>query len=228
MSNRITDIEKYLTRFPCPLTTQEENECLILMQRGDIKAKEKLILHNMRLVVHISKKFFALNENEDLISVGYFGLVKGLDNFKICKNVRLSTYLGRCIENEILMYLRKLKKHENCISLETALGKFKDEKEFKLAEILSDESNDNFIHQTNNFFDKDQVSGLITCLNERELKIISLRFGINDGISRSQQEVAQILGCSRSYISRLEICALNKMRDELKFNEKFRENNLNF
>ncbi len=220
--------DSYENSFPNPLSEEEEKIYLERMAQGDEQAKEKLILHNMRLVVHIAKKYFLHNEGEDLISVGYFGVVKGLKSFKKEKNIKLSTYLGVCIQNEILMHLRRNRRHENCVSLETALGMDKDGGEFKLFDILSDESNTNFLNEVNTVLDKDQIVGLIDILSDLERKVIMLRFGLEDGIIYAQKEVASALGFSRSYVSRLEKSAIEKMRNELLLNEKFRENSINF
>ncbi len=219
---------EHQSTFPLPLTAEKEKYYLEKMQQGNKQAKEKLILHNMRLVVHIAKKYFVKNENEDLISIGYFGLVKGLESFQLDKDIKLSTYLGRCIDNEIKMYLRKVKTRQNYVSIESSTYKFKNGNELTLNDILKDENSETLLNLINEILDKDQLENLLRCLSELEVKIITMRYGLCDGIEHTQNEIAQLLGVSRSYISHLEKIAINKMKDELKFNEKFRENNNNF
>ena len=169
----------------------------------------------MRLVANVCKKYNGAAEADDLLSVGSLGLIKGIDSYKQDKGSQLSTYVSRCIENEILMLLRANKKHKICVSIEEPIGVDKDGQEMSLYDIVpqKEEQDPDFIverkvliEEINKFMKKS--------LSEREYKIICLRYGINDGIERTQQEVANILQISRSYISRIETKAIDLIREE--------------
>ena len=199
--------------FPKPLSKQEEDILVQKAHSGDELAREKLINHNMRLVAHVCKKYNGAAEADDLLSVGSLGLIKGIDSYKQDKGSQLSTYVSRCIENEILMLLRANKKHKICVSIEEPIGVDKDGQEMSLYDIVpqKEEQDPDFIverkvliEEINKFMKKS--------LSEREYKIICLRYGINDGIERTQQEVADILQISRSYISRIETKAIDLIR----------------
>ena len=201
--------------FPKPLSKQEEDILVQKAHSGDELAREKLINHNMRLVAHVCKKYNGAAEADDLLSVGSLGLIKGIDSYKQDKGSQLSTYVSRCIENEILMLLRANKKHKICVSIEEPIGVDKDGQEMSLYDIVpqKEEQDPDFIverkvliEEINKFMKKS--------LSEREYKIICLRYGINDGIERTQQEVANILQISRSYISRIETKAIDLIREE--------------
>ena len=201
--------------FPKPLSKQEEDILVQKAHSGDELAREKLINHNMRLVAHVCKKYNGAAEADDLLSVGSLGLIKGIDSYKQDKGSQLSTYVSRCIENEILMLLRANKKHKICVSIEEPIGVDKDGQEMSLYDIVpqKEEQDPDFIverkvliEEINKFMKKS--------LSEREYKIICLRYGINDGIERTQQEVADILQISRSYISRIETKAIDLIREE--------------
>lgn len=201
--------------FPKPLSKEEEDNLLIKAQNGDSLAREKLINHNMRLVAHVCKKYNGAAEADDLLSVGSLGLIKGIDSFKKDKGSQLSTYVSRCIENEILMLLRANKKHKICLSIEEPIGVDKDGQEMSLYDIIpqNQEQDPDYIVER-----KVLIEEIVLCmkqnLNEREYKIICLRYGLIDGIERTQQEVANMLKISRSYISRIETKAIEIIREE--------------
>jgi len=199
--------------FPKPLSKKEEDLLIEKAHKGDLSAREKLINHNMRLVAHVCKKYNAAAEADDLLSVGSLGLIKGIDSYKQDKGSQLSTYVSRCIENEILMLLRANKKHKVCLSIEEPIGVDKDGQEMSIYDIIpqKEEQDPDFIverkvlvEQINEFMKSN--------LNTREYNIICLRYGIHDGIERTQQEVANLLKISRSYISRIETKAIALIR----------------
>lgn len=201
--------------FPKPLTKDEEDDLVEKAQSGDENAREKLINHNMRLVAHVCKKYSGAAEADDLLSVGSLGLIKGIDSFKKDKGSQLSTYVSRCIENEILMLLRANKKHKICVSIEEPIGVDKDGQEMSLYDILpqNQEQDPDFIVERKVLIEEIKNS-MRKKLNEREFKIVCLRYGLVDGIERTQQEVANILQISRSYISRIETKAIELIREE--------------
>lgn len=198
--------------YPKPLSPEEEAACLKKMQCGSKAARDKLICHNMRLVAHIAKKY-GKNDLDDLISIGSIGLIKGVESFSSEKGTTLATYLARCIENEILMTLRANKRYQNTVYLNNTLGVDNDGNEYTLYDVLAIKE-DSVFHQA-------EVSilreNLLKCirerLSEREQKIILLRYGIEEGsVPLTQLQTAKKLGISRSYISRIETRALNKLR----------------
>lgn len=201
-----------------PLDSEEESRLLLLKENGDAKATEKLVEHNLRLVVYIAKKFENTGmEFEDLISVGAIGLIKAVRTFKLDKNIRLATYASRCIENEILMQLRKVAKLKNDISLDKPLCEDGDGNQMVLSDILPCE--DDLESQTVDApSDKQIINELIGKLNAREQEIMVLRYGLMGHQELTQREVALKLGISQSYISRLEKRILNDMKIEM---EKF-------
>lgn len=203
--------------FPKPLKHDEEEKLVELMLSGDKSAREKLINHNLRLVVHVAKKYSQSAEADDLISVGSIGLIKAIDSFKPDKGSQLSTYASRCIENEILMLLRANKKHKVCMSIDETIGTDKDGSELTLRDIIPQKEEDDpdkivvkhvYIEQIKDKMEKH--------LDEREFKIVALRYGLMDGIEHTQQEVAQIMNISRSYISRIEGKAIKLLQTEFK------------
>ena len=204
------------TSFPKPLPAEEEKEYLTRFKKnGDMQAKEMLIKHNLRLVAHIVKKYQGAEDSEDLISVGTIGLIKAINTFEMDKGTQLATYTARCIENEILMLIRFNKKYANTVLLSDAVGTDKDGNELTLIDLLSDED-DSVIDKVERkiFFDK--VMEIVKeVLDEREYKIIVLRFGLKGGVPLAQREVAQMLKISRSYISRLEKGAIEKIKKEM-------------
>lgn len=205
--------------FPKPLKKEEEDQLIEQMRLGDEKAREKLINHNMRLVAHVCKKYNGAAEADDLLSVGSLGLIKGIDSFKLDKGSQLSTYVSRCIENEILMLLRANKKHKVCVSIEEPIGIDKDGQEMSLYEIIpqNQERDPDYIVERKVVLEEIK-SIMKKNLNDREYQIICLRYGLIDQIERTQQEVANLLEISRSYISRIETKAIDIIRQNLKPN----------
>ena len=202
--------------FPEPLSQDEEKEYLEKYIHGDQEARNVLIERNLRLVAHICKKYSIPNlEMDDLISIGTIGLIKGINTFDIEKNVKLATYASRCIENEILMYLRSTKKLGAEVYLNEPIGKDKDDNEITLIDILEkDEKNIeeeiDFKLKMRQIYEK-----IRSVLKQREKIIIELRFGLGGKKPKTQNEVAQILGISRSYVSRIETKAIKKLGEEL-------------
>ncbi len=201
--------------FPPPLESEEEAVLLKRKEMGDEGASEKLIEHNLRLVAYIARKFDNTGiEQEDLISIGAIGLIKAVRTFKSDKNIRLATYASRCIENEILMQLRKAGKVKNDISLDKPLAEDFDGNTLVLADIIpSDE--DVVADVVDGPADRQLINDLISSLGAREREIMILRYGLMGHEELTQREVAQKLGISQSYISRLEKRILSDMREEL-------------
>lgn len=201
--------------FPKPLSKEDEEKYVKLMIEGDKKAREKLINHNMRLVAHVAKKFNGAAEADDLISVGSIGLMKAIDSYHPEKGSSLSTYASRCIENEILMLLRANKKHKVCISIDETIGYDKDGSELAVKDIIPQKEEldpDTIVEKRVLLEEIKQVMHIR--LSEREYNVISLRYGLNDGIEHTQQEVANSMNISRSYISRIESKALSILKEE--------------
>ena len=201
-----------------PLDSDEEAVYLMRKENGDAEATEKLIEHNLRLVAYIARKFDNTGiDYEDLISTGAVGLIKAVRTFKMDKNIRLATYASRCIENEILMQIRKLGKVKNDISLDKPLSEDFDGNQLVLADIIP--SDDDFEENVvDGPADRDMIHKLISSLNSREREIMILRYGLLGQEELTQREVAIKLGISQSYISRLEKRILGEMKSEL---EKF-------
>ena len=202
--------------YPKPLTKEEEEKYLALMEKGDKNAKETLIKHNMRLVAHIAKKYSGVAESDDLISVGSIGLIKAISTYKVGKGTTLSTYTARCIENEILMMLRANKKHRNTLSLSDPIGVDKDGNELTLLDLLFEEEDCVYGQVERVLVGERLLRELKTVLSEREFSVICLRFGLKNGVAMPQREVAQLLKISRSYISRIEKKAIEKLRQHLR------------
>ena len=199
---------------PAPLAEDEEERLLKLVETSnDIEARNKLIEHNLRLVVYIAKRFESKKVLiEDLISIGSMGLIKGVQTFKLEKKIKLATYASRCIENEILMFLRKINKSKAEISLDEALNIDIDGNELLLSDILGTDDEELYDKAIKN--EKMKVMyELVNKLNQREKNIITLRFGLFNSPEMTQKEVADYLGISQSYISRLE----KKIIDKLKY-----------
>lgn len=207
------------TSFPKPLSTKEESECICLMKQGDIEARNKLINHNMRLVAHVVKKYAGAAENDDLISVGSIGLIKAIDSFEPNKGTALATYTARCIENEILMLLRNSKKYKNDISLSEPVGEDKDGNELTLMDLLSEKEDVVFAEVDKSIEREKFIAFLKKHLTNREFTVISLRYGLKGERSYAQREVASFLRISRSYISRIEKKAIEKLKDAVKNNQ---------
>ncbi len=200
---------------PNPLDSETELEYIEKAENGDEAAKSKLIEHNLRLVVYISKKFANTNvDMEDLISVGSIGLIKAVNSFKLEKNIKLATYASRCIENEILMHLRKVSKQKVEISLDEPLTVDGDGNELVLGDILSVES-DSVTADLEKSTEKQLLWKSIQKLNNKEKEIMILRFGLNSDEEKTQKEVADILGISQSYISRIEKKIVGKLKKDL-------------
>lgn len=203
--------------FPKPLTKEEEKENLLRAQNGSEEAKEILIRHNLRLVAHIVKKYNNAAEAEDMISVGSIGLIKAINSFSMDKGTQLATYAAKCIENEILMYIRSNKKHRANVSLNDSVGTDKDGAEITLIDLLSS-TESSIVDQVEAKIVYAKVyETLKTILNDREYEIICLRYGIKSSEPLTQREVAKKLNISRSYISRIEKKAIQKVRSKLKF-----------
>ncbi len=207
------------TSFPKPLSAEEESECLRLMQLGDPKAKEKLINHNMRLVVHIAKKYTGSAETDDLISVGSIGLIKAINSYQAGKGTQLATYTARCIENEILMLLRSNKKYKNDVSLSDPVGADKDGNELTLMDLLC-EKEDTVFQQVDKSIERAKFLNFIKgVLTKREYTVLCLRYGLKGQKNYAQREVASFLKISRSYISRIEKKAIEKLKEAVKKGE---------
>ena len=202
--------------FPKPLTVEEEAECIRLMKAGDKAAKEKLINHNMRLVAHVVKKYTGAAETDDLISVGSIGLIKAINTYETGKGTQLATYTARCIENEILMLLRANKKFKNDVSLSDPVGSDKDGNELTLMDLLSEKEDAVFL-QVDKSIEREKFLEFIRgVLSEREYTVLCLRYGLKGGKNYAQREVAKFLKISRSYISRIEKKAVEKLKEAVK------------
>ena len=191
-------------KLPPPLSKEEEEELVIRFKSGDLKARDKLIEHNLRLVVFLSKKYENTKiDLEDLVSIGTIGLIKGINTYKGDKNIKLATYASRCIDNEILMFLRKNKKRKADVSLDESLSFDKEGNELTLEDILGTESD----IVTKNLEEEDTKKLMleeIDKLKPRDKKIMIMRYGLDGNEELTQKEVANILGISQSYISRIE------------------------
>lgn len=206
--------------FPQPLSTKEEEKYLELMAKGDEQARNRLIEHNLRLVAHIVKKFENTGEEvEDLISIGTIGLIKAIESYSPGKGTKLATYAARCIENEILMHLRSLKKTRKDVSLHEPIGQDKEGNEISLLDILKSEGQD-IVDEIQLNMELEQVKRYISVLDEREKEVIVKRFGLGRQREKTQREIAKELGISRSYVSRIEKRALMKMFHEFYRQEK--------
>ncbi len=201
--------------FPPALTAKEEKELLLRMQDGDDKARQKLIEHNLRLVAHVIKKYYSNScDQEDLISIGTIGLIKAVSTFKPEKGSRLATYASRCIENEVLMYFRSIKKSNQDLHFGDPIESSKDGTALTLMDVIADEVN--IADEIDKKVKLTRLKVLLeTALDDREKEIIRLRYGIGAKSELTQREVAKILGISRSYVSRIETSVLKKLRQML-------------
>lgn len=200
---------------PPPLTKEEEAQVMENIRQGLPGAREPLITHNLRLVVYIAKKFESPGANvEDLISIGTIGLIKAVNTFSIERNIKLATYASRCIENEILMYLRKNANRRNEVSLDEPLNTDWDGNELLLSDVLGSDG-DSIEKPLEDDVDRDLLFAAITRLSERERSIITMRFGLDGRKERTQKEVADLLGISQSYISRLEKRIIDRLKKEI-------------
>lgn len=202
------------TVFKEPLSPEDEEKYILLMQNGDLEARNLLIEHNLRLVAHIVKKFNPpLTLTDDLISIGTIGLIKGIDSYNTNKNIKITTYAARCIENEILMYYRSTKKYQNTVSLDDFIGTDKEGNKINLKDVIKDKNKP--IEEE--LYLKDNIALLkkfIGKLNKREQEIIIKRYGLNNKKAMTQKEIAQKMKISRSYVSRIEKRAISKILRE--------------
>jgi RNA polymerase sporulation-specific sigma factor len=213
--------------FPQPLSSEEERRYLKRMAKGDEEARNILIEHNLRLVAHIVKKFENTGEDtEDLISIGTIGLIKAIESFSEGRGTKLATYAARCIENEILMHLRALKKTKKDVSLHDPIGQDKEGNEISLIDVLKSDSED-VIDTIQLNMELEKMKEYIDVLDEREKEVIIGRFGLDLQKEKTQREIAKELGISRSYVSRIEKRALMKMFHEFYRTEKERKNQNN-
>lgn len=207
--------------FKDPLSNKEEEICINKMLNGDEKSRTKLIEHNLRLVAHIAKKFDCpQNEFDDLISIGTIGLIKGIDSYKNDKNIKLTTYVAKCIQNEILMYYRSIKGNNiSTISLDDNIGYDKDGNTISLMEVIKDNKEDisTYLQKKDNIL---LINTFLNKLSYREKEIIIKRFGLMNHKELTQKEIASEMHISRSYVSRIEKRALSKIIKELKKDKK--------
>ncbi len=202
--------------YPKPLSKEDENAYIERARSGDKEAKDKLITHNMRLVAHIVKKYSGSAETDDLISVGSIGLIKAINNFSPDKGNSLATFASRCIENEILMLLRSNKKFSGDVSLYDSVGADGDGNELSLIDLLCGEE-DSVFSEVDKSIEKEKFIEFIkNNLSKREYTVLSLRYGLNGGRNYAQREVAKMLKISRSYISRIEKKAIEKLKTSIK------------
>lgn len=200
---------------PAPLTHEEEQEAFRLLEQNSHWAKQQLITHNLRLVVYIAKKFDSTGINvEDLISIGTIGLIKAVNTFVPAKNIKLATYASRCIENEILMFLRKNQNRRHELSIDEPLNTDYDGNELLLSDVLGTES-DTVSRELETDAERGVVRQAVSRLEKRERLIMELRFGLSGRKEHTQKEVADIIGISQSYISRLEKRILRQLRTEM-------------
>ena len=199
--------------FPRPLKAAEEREYLTRCAQGDLEARNVLVEHNLRLVAHIVKKYYAqTGDQDDLISIGTIGLIKGISTFKADKNVRLATYASRCIENEILMHFRAQKKLQGEVSLTETLESGGDGNSLSLMDVIA--VDDDMLEELDTRDACEKVRQCVqTCLSPRERKIITLRYGLGGQAPHTQREIAAQCGISRSYVSRIEKRALSKLEE---------------
>lgn len=203
-----------------PLSKEEEEKYINLLEQGDKDARNKLIEHNLRLVAHIVKKFDqGSNDQDDLISIGTIGLIKGVDSYNKDKNIKLTTYVAKCIENEILMFYRSSKKYQNTVSLNDSIGYDKDGNKITLIDVLKDDrkSLDDEVYLRENIA---LVSKYLAKLNKREKEIIVKRYGLNNKKEMTQKDIAKELKISRSYVSRIEKRAISKILKDFIKNKK--------
>ena len=201
------------TVFPPTLSIEEENECVLKM-KDDERYRNKLIEHNLRLVAHIVKKFEGkYKDTDDLISIGTIGLIKGIDSYDNSKNIRITTYAARCIENEILMYFRSNKKYVNDVSLNDCIGVDKDGNSISLIDVIRDDDNDLSV-KVSKSIDIESLIKYLVVLKEQEKDIIIKRYGLFNSKEYTQKEIAKEMSISRSYVSRIEKRALYKLLRE--------------
>ncbi len=200
--------------FPPPLSKEEEHSLFVRTRKGDVAARNKLIEHNLRLVAHIVKKYYtAARDQEDLVSVGTVGLIKAIDSFDIDNGARFATYAGKCLQNEILMYFRSQKKHSSVTSINDPVDVDKDGNPLTYLDLIA--APDDIVDSIDRKIKLEKILKAIkTVLTDRERKIMMLRYGLNQsGTHYAQRDVAKLLGISRSYVSRLEKSAIDKIKE---------------
>lgn len=198
--------------FPSPLSAKDERMYLERLAKGDLSARNKLVEHNLRLVAHIIKKYYSsVNDQDDLVSIGTIGLIKAINTFDINKKIKLSSYASRCIENEILMFFRNLRKNAQDVSLSDAIDSDKDGNPLTLMDVMAVE--DNIVEKLDLKINSEKLKEYLTeVLDSREQTVIILRYGLNGYESLTQREVAKKLNISRSYVSRIEKKAIQILR----------------
>lgn len=201
--------------YPKPLSAADEEKYLRLAAEGDRHAKDMLVKHNMRLVAHIVKKYNGAAETDDMISVGSIGLIKAINTYKPGHGTRLATYTARCIENEILMLIRAGKKHKGNVSLSDPVGTDKDGNELTLMDLLFEKEDKVFGSVEQSLMQEKFLSAVKKLLTERETRVICMRYALAGGVPLAQREVAREMKISRSYVSRIEKRALEKLKKGL-------------
>lgn len=200
---------------PLPLTSEEEKQQLELMEQGDEEAKAQLVEHNLRLVVYIAKKFEGVGvDGDDVVSVGTIGLIKAIDSFKPDKNIKLATYASRCIENEILMYLRRISRSKQEVSFDEPLNTDWEGNELLLSDVMGTDA-DTVYSRVEGGVERELLKKSLNNLSPREQKIMRMRFGLDGGEEMTQKDVADTLGISQSYISRLEKKIIAKLKKDI-------------
>ena len=201
--------------FPPPLTADEEDEAFVLAKNGDSGAREKLIVHNLRLVSHIVRKYYSSAKNqEDLVSLGTIGLIKAVDSYNTEHKTRFATYAAKCIQNEILMHFRSQRKLQNEVSINDAIDTDRDGNPLTYEDIIS--TDENMAEELDRRLLAEKAFSFIhTILSPRERQVIFLRYGLSGKKPRTQKETSELLGISRSYVSRIEKSALDKLRAAL-------------
>ena len=203
--------------FPKPLTPGEERACLERLQEGDREARDILIERNLRLVAHVAKKYQGADyEQDDLLSVGTIGLIKAVNTFKPDRGSRLATYAAKCVENEILMLLRSHKKYSREVSLYEPIGVDKDGESIHLVDVIQMENEDVLEQMILDQDVRELYQAYKTCLNDNEKQVVRMRYGLFGGKEYTQREIAQAMGLSRSYISRIEKRGLEKIGKEMR------------
>lgn len=207
--------------FPEPLSSSKEEEYILKKVEGDKEARNKLIEHNLRLVAHITKKYESKYvSNDDLISIGTIGLIKGVDTYSLEKGVKLTTYCAKCIENEILMFFRSNNKYSRDVSMNEVIGYDKDGGEISIVDVIKATSPD-ILEKVELKENITLLNKYLNVLNEREKDVIIRRYGLFNKMSQTQREISKKLGISRSYVSRIEKKAIDKILDEFIRNNKF-------
>ena len=200
---------------PLPFSSEEEKDKITLLESGDEKAKAELVEHNLRLVVYIAKKFEGSGaDGDDLVSVGTIGLIKAIDSFRSDKNIKLATYASRCIENEILMYLRRLSKIKQEVSFDEPLNTDWEGNKLLLSDVMGTDA-DAVYSDIEGGVERDLLKKSLSRVSAREQKIVRMRFGLGGGEEMTQKDVADALGISQSYISRLEKKIILKLRKDI-------------